>query len=266
MSRLPPNAILLVTAGTPCQDNSAHKGSERTGLGGSASGLFWDLVAVVDALRVALLPQQCLHVVVENVPGVSRADASAMATALRSEPPVLVDAEDCSRARRPRLWWTTWRLLPKKSERLTFTGSWQKLSGWAQRDTPPWPPPWTLKTSALPTLTRAQTANDPSRRDIGLETSTEVSRRRWIEDRHRYQVYWYADGRMLWDQGECRMLTTEEREALMGLPRGHTGGLDKDTREQLVGNAFHPRVLARLLEDLAWTRTPGGTRRRRELD
>ena len=39
----------------------------------------------------------------------------------------------------------------------------------------------------------------------------------------------------------------------MGLPKGHTEGLDRDTREQLIGNAFHPKVLARLLMDLPWT-------------
>ena len=48
------------------------------------------------------------------------------------------------------------------------------------------------------------------------------------------------------------MINTEEREALMGFPKDHTKGLDTDTREQLPGNAFHPRVLARLLADLPW--------------
>ena len=40
VSRLPPNAILLVTAGTPCQDNSTLKGSESRGLGGPLLAFF----------------------------------------------------------------------------------------------------------------------------------------------------------------------------------------------------------------------------------
>ena len=251
--KAPGNALLLVVAGTPCQDNSRLKGTQRDGLAGKASGLFWELVRVVDLLRDSLQPDQTLQVVVENVSGVSPADAQAMTTALRSEPPALLDAEFCSWAKRPRLWWCTWRLCPKGPERTTLAGPWVKVTNWSPRDPRPWPPPWTLQGTCLPTLTRPQTANDPSRRDIGLENSTEVSRAQWIADRRRYQAYWYEDRNLLWANGTARMLTTEERESLMGLPKGRTEGLDQDTREQLIGNAFHPKVLARLLTDLPWT-------------
>ena len=38
----------------------------------------------------------------------------------------------------------------------------------------------------------------------------------------------------------------------MGMPKGYTEGPDKDSREQLIGNAFHTGVLQRVLEDLPW--------------
>ena len=109
---------------------------------GPASGLLWDRVNFVDLLRAAMQPEQCIHRVVENVQGVSRRtpDAKAMSIALRCEPPILVDAEECSWAIRPRLRRFSWRLLPKRGEQLTQVGAWQKLGGWASKEASPRPP------------------------------------------------------------------------------------------------------------------------------
>ena len=151
-------------------------------------------------------------------PGGVPADAKAMSIALRCEPPILVDAEECSWAIRPRLRRFSWRLLPKRGEQLTQVGAWQKLGGWASKEAPPRPPPWTLRVKTLPTLTRPQRQatrlegtwglRPPATRpgDAGLRTGAGT----------RYTG--------LWDQGDSRTLTTEERQALMGLPEGgHTG-------------------------------------------
>ena len=66
LARLPQGALLLVVAGSPCQQLStlgAHNG--RLGLCGRTSSLFF-VIPVVCAILQALRPDLLVHVLVEN--------------------------------------------------------------------------------------------------------------------------------------------------------------------------------------------------------
>ena len=43
---LMPQTLLLITAGSPCQDNSALRGPQRQGLQGASSSLFWHVILI----------------------------------------------------------------------------------------------------------------------------------------------------------------------------------------------------------------------------
>lgn len=78
---------------------------------------------------------------------------------------------------------------------------------------------------------------------------------RFLDDERRLPLFHYAKGNLVWRDGEARPLSAEEREQLMGFPRGFTEALDKgphrsaeDARGHAMGNTFHvPCVIVLLL-------------------
>ena len=54
------------------------------------------------------------------------------------------------------------------------------------------------------------------------------------------------------------LITSDEREGLMGLPKSCVSGHSDDIRAQLIGNSLHPTVLAGILQDLPWAQALSG--------
>ena len=69
---------------------------------------------------------------------------------------------------------------------------------------------------------------------------------RFRDDGRRFPLAHYIKGNLVWKGREARLLQSEEREELMGMPRGYTSSLqagshqDRETaRLHAIGNSFH---------------------------
>ena len=123
-------------------------------------------------------PTHQVEAALENVVGMSTMDIEAVKVAMQANGPDLLCEGEISFALRPRLWWTTWKLIPRGREMLIPTEKGMKLQYWGRRPAPPWPLPWKLGgVSHLPTLTCPQDEAIPERRDAGSEHSTEMGGR-----------------------------------------------------------------------------------------
>ena len=119
MQQCPQRTIMLVAAGSPCQNNSTLQGKHRQGQRGSKPSLIWAIVQLGD--RVALAAQQADkqltgHTLIENVPGTSPADVKAISSQVPCEHPVVLNANEWSPAPHKRLWWTSWAIHPRQHE------------------------------------------------------------------------------------------------------------------------------------------------------
>ena len=104
--------------------------------------------------------------------------------------------------------------------------------------------PW----GGLPTFTGALPRDHPPARPAGIQGASLAARRRWMEARHRFQVYQYEDYNLLWQDGAWRLPTLEEREVLMGFDRGYISSAlspKMSAAERfnvgcgMIGNTFH---------------------------
>jgi len=114
---------VLVTAGFPCKDLSALN-ADGQGLHGKSSGLFFQLLRVLEALR-AQKPEDChidMHFVVENVLSMEASWRKRISLGLGVEP-VLLDPRNMGWRKRPRLHWASFELKARDGER------WYELQG-----------------------------------------------------------------------------------------------------------------------------------------
>ena len=91
--------LVLVAAGFPCQDTSKVRGKRRPGLKGRKSSLVFAIIAIIQQIRklAATLPSQPdVHVLLENVMGVTRQDALKIAATARTKAPICIDAKEMS--------------------------------------------------------------------------------------------------------------------------------------------------------------------------
>ena len=97
---------ILVAGGSPCQQLS-KAGASQEGLFGKDSGLFFDMLAVVEALRgLAVKLDVVLWELYENVVPASTHHRELMTSALGLGLPYHLDAADYGWTRRKRLVWT----------------------------------------------------------------------------------------------------------------------------------------------------------------
>jgi DNA-cytosine methyltransferase len=89
--------IDLLIGGSPCQDLSIAK-MNRQGLDGARSGLFWDYVKILKAIK----PK---HFVLENVASMPK-EAKTIITEVLGVEPILINAALVSAQNRKRLFWT----------------------------------------------------------------------------------------------------------------------------------------------------------------
>lgn len=129
------HVIVVVAAGFPCQDNSTLR-SQRLGLRGQKTGLFYDIASILDSLRLlhAFLKLSFpIYTLWENVRGTSEEDSQVMMELTKCHSPVLLDAEECSDARRPRKFWPNWTVQTRPWEHWTLKGPCDHLQNWASR-------------------------------------------------------------------------------------------------------------------------------------
>ena len=177
--------------------------------------------------------------------------------------PALVRSSDISRVQRNRYVWFSERLVSHPGfevekgasfDSVFLSGPLEPLDlilepGWE------WPAAEQSEVARIPTLTRAIRRKNPPVEPRGLERLGAVEALRWKQDGHRFPPYAYADAACFQLPGQPRSRrppVANEREVLMGFPRGHTLGMDpkaleedlEDQRCSAVGNSFHVGVFA----------------------
>ena len=107
--------------------------------------------------------------------------------------------------------------------------------------------------------------SEPGRRPAGIHQRNADELQRWREDQHRFPPYQYRGALCVANKhGQVRLPSIEEREVLMGFPRGYTSqcfakGSRKgmawvDERLSLIGNSWCVFVIAWLLYCLGMPR------------
>ena len=258
--------VVLVGAGPPCQDvsklNADRKGSQR----GLRSSLYKEIPRIVGLIK-RKFPWAQVHSFIESVASMDATDRAAMSEDLDLLP-YKVDSAGISLARRPRLYWMTWEVLPEDGlEIIPSEGlGWYCLRDIAltgqveQRDY--LQPGWFLPPGhRLATFTTSRPSERPGRRPAGLHTCDAGTLQRWRDDDHRYPPYQYKPEYCVHHTIKaCRVPTILEREVILGFPGHYTeqcvtkgernSTWAMDIRKTLLGNSWSVPVVACLLKQI----------------
>ena len=253
--------VILLGAGPPCQGVSGLNADKRGALRDSRSCLFIH-IRRVRGLIVDAFPWAQVRLLMESVASMSAEDRSIMSESVELHPWKL-DAADLSLAHRPRLYWLDWEIIP----RVDVDQSPPASQGWdgvgclrlsATVEVGPY-----LEAGGklanpnqrLPTFTTAR----PSLA-AGLQYCSPGEVRRWEMDRHRFPPYQYKDQNLIQSKGDLRIPSPEEREVILGFPRGYTsaclaksarhGHAWEDIRFTLLGNSWNVTAVCFLLQSL----------------
>jgi hypothetical protein len=257
LRQVPHCKYLLVAAGSPCQDLSgANPGGQ--GLGGARSALAWEVMHLFKVIaRYGLHRNLTVAWLLENVASMD-SHGSASREAISKElgcVPYKLCSSQFTWCKRPRFYWTSYQVqscrhyevIPKKGfkEIRLLTpdrGPLPELDGRARR---------TAEGAGTPfcTFLRGRRSAEPGWRPSGLDRVDESALARWRADGHRFPPYQYQLKYMIVEKDMLRPLSANEREVLLGLPRGHTLDplpaavrrdkvLCEDLRCKLLGNAF----------------------------
>lgn len=255
--------VVLIPAGSPCQDLSALN-SSREGLDGKRSILFYEIPRVFHMAK-ELFPCP-VHLLVENVFSMSEASRLEFNRALGIIP-TLIEAHNLTWVRRPRLYWCSWPIEPSSKELLVDYGSYKH---WIFPDVKGPPGTWVedewIHTGGepLPTFTRALPRSQPPQNPAGFETASLEARQRWVKDSYRFQVYQYEDNHLLWQGDQWRLPSLLERERLMGFDEQYISGILPPKMSQdmafnlgcsMIGNTFHVPSLVMLCHSLLFVVT-----------
>lgn len=258
--------VILLGAGPPCQGVSGLNADKRGALKDSRSCLFVH-VKRIRGLLVRAFPWAQVRMLMESVASMSSEDRSTMSESVQLHP-WRFDAADVSLAHRPRLYWVDWQIIshPDVSMYPPGDNGWEamgelKLS--AQVEVAPYLLAGSCvnnTTQRLPTFTTARPSPDPGRKPAGLQYCTQEEVLRWQEDRHRFPPYQYRDQNLIRSKGSLRLPTPEEREVILGFPKGYTapclgksarqGQSWEDLRCTLLGNSWNVTAVCFLLQSL----------------
>ena len=259
-------SVVLLGAGPPCQGVSGLNADRRGALRDHRSSLFPHVERIAKLLRTHF-PWAQVHKLMESVASMDEADRVIMSQSAETTP-VLVDASGLTGCRRPRLYWPTWELEDGNGASITsVTGEgWSQVTevvlevefdvniflepGWSKCSQQP-----------FPTFTTSRPRLSPGRRPAGIHQCNAEEVARWQEDCHRFPPYQYRRVFCLENRrGEVRLPSVEEREVLMGFPKGYTahclpkgqrhGTSWMDERLSLIGNSWCVFVIAWLLHCL----------------
>ena len=178
--------------------------------------------------------------------------------------PWYIDAGNVSLAHRPRLYWTEWELVAEEDATLDFFPSGRARitlkahvepakylhEGWSMVDQ-----------GLLPTFTTSRPRSAPGYKPAGLRQCCPDDVKRWTQDSFRFPPYQYQARHCLSNKhGAMRIPDVEEREVIMGFPKGYTAQCMpkskhgsqayQDCRLTLVGNSWNVTIIAWLLSRL----------------
>ena len=256
--------ILLIAAGSPCQDLTALLANTK-GLEGSRSKLFFHIPRIHRLCKSRFSGMTAL--MVENVYSMTAEARDEFSTVLGVKP-VLIMASDLTWVRRPRLYWIDWEILAQEGEKLTDEGSFlrwkfpdsrQPHGHWVDEG-------WTHHgEDCLPTFTRALPRRSAPLQPAGLSSASQEARDRWVKDRFQFQVYQYENQHLLWKGDNWRLPSVVERERLMGFDEGYISNALPSRMSaaekfrvgcSMIGNTFHVHAVAVLCHSLLQGHSP----------
>ncbi len=276
LKRVPGITGVVAGGGSPCQGLSKLS-SERTHLEDSRSALFYVLARHLKTIEKEAKDRGLWYWgLVENVVPDEK-DVKEISDELGWDP-LLIEAAHLSRARRPRLYWSSVEPASHPEVEVLVRGKLTEVKFVA----PPEPTQaflstgWSWKAeegqkeeAKFPTFTRAIPRRRPPPSPAGLEACSEEVKARWKGDGYRYPPYTYKDIYMVEDgSGTKRPLRACEREILMGFMPGHVKLLrkkDPDPSDEgavqlaedaeccALGNSFHTGAVACLADLVLWT-------------
>ena len=259
-------SVVLLGAGPPCQGVSGLNADRRGALRDHRSSLFPHVERIACLLR-RHFPWAQVHQLMESVASMDEGDRVVMSQSVGTTP-VHIDASGLTGCRRPRLYWPSWELEDGNGSSISSVSG----DGWSQvtevvleveHDVNVFLEPGWAKCSPqpFPTFTTSRPRSHPGRRPAGLHQCNAEEVSRWQQDSHRFPPYQYRRVFCLENrQGHVRLPSVEEREVLMGFPKGYTahclpkgqrqGTAWMDERLSLIGNSWCVFVIAWLLHCL----------------
>ena len=228
--KFPRTKLVLVAGGPPCQGvsglNAFRQGAEKD----ARSSLVTIIPQIVDLVRCVFSWAQ-VHFLAESVFSMSPQDRAVYSKTL-GVLPYKLDAGQCSLARRPRLFWFDWQV-PASQDLSISTPQTTQATDFGVVDVHAavhasafLSPGFSLAGGPehrLPTFTTAQPSNAPRASPAGLEQCDLETRKKWAEDYHKFPPYQYQFRHGLVNKkGLWRLPSVEEREAILGFPKGYT--------------------------------------------
>lgn len=216
--------IDLLVGGSPCQDLSLLN-TNRQGLQGKKSKLFWEYVRVLNTIK----PKYYL---LENVAGMSKQDRDTISKILKVQP-IRINSNLVSYQNRDRLYWTN---IPNVTVPEDRNISYQDF-----KDTDiTYCDKFTAKKtkSALDMWGNGKNGNCPN-----------VTNRKKINCIKTSQRSWNNAGLVEY-RGFCRYLTTRELEQGQTLPIGYTKSLSIGQAENVIGDGFTVEVIMHILKNI----------------
>lgn len=240
--------------GFPCVDLSAVK-LGRSNLDGEQSGLFSEILRILELFRQVFGRRFKIIFFMENVASMDKSAADQISAALGVKP-YRVQCSEAVPISRPRLCWTNRSLpalpgvkvLEKESYfEITAPNEYPLVEQWIREDST-----WTPEDpkTVFPTCMKAIKRNRPPPAPAGLSRTPVDAQQRWASDDFRYPPYQYKSQYVLWSKKGWRLLEGSERELLHGYGWGHTelalsaSDIKKnyqdyeDARCSLVGDSF----------------------------
>lgn len=259
-------SLVLIGSGAPCQGVSGLNAQRKGALRDERSCLFLHIPRIRELVK-RRFPWARVATLSENVSSMDEADRRLMTEAFESTP-WLIDAKDFSLARRPRLYWFDWELLPQDSVELQVEenngpSALHRVRVQTKVEQARYlTPGWRMKGSdALPTFTTSRCRDYEGHRPAGKSSCQAHELERWQADKFRYPPYQYRDHNCLVDRGgNYRVPNVQERECILGFPKDYTMQalkkaqqgtvLHEDSRLTMLGNSWSVTVVAWVLNHL----------------
>ena len=265
-SRYSQAAVVLIGAGPPCQGVSGLNANRRGALRDHRSCLFSHVTRIRELVKLHF-PWAQVRYLAESVMSMDECDREVMTKSF-GDIPVCIDAAGVSLARRPRLYWCDWELLPGRGVVIqppigAGSAQYRTIELKAEVKEELFLEAGCQRTSCepLPTFTTSRPRDNPGRKPAGLSTLNEEERKSWEEDRYRFPPYQYQKKNLIQEPGgKLRLPTVNEREVIMGFPREYTfqcmskqfHGTPShlDERKTLIGNTWNVTVVTWLISQL----------------